>query len=203
MDIMRICYISEATSIHTQRWVNYFAQKGHEIHLISWVRGNGYADNIQFYWLARLLPRMWVVSRYLGAILWPIQARWLVSRIKPDVLEAHWITIAGVLAVASGFHPVILNAWGSDILVYAKQKPLWRVFIKYALKKAEVVTCNSETLKQELLKLGTSLDKIRIINIGVDTQQFSPQRRDDELRSKLGLVGSPTIISTRHLIVGG
>lgn len=196
---MRICCISEATSIHTQRWVNYFAQKGHEVHLISWVRGGGYASSVHLHWLARLLPRMWVLSKYLGVILWPIQTHRLVNKIKPDVLEAHWLTIAGVLAVASGFHPVILNAWGSDILVYAKRKPIWRLFIKYALKKAEVVTCNSEILKKELLQLGASPDNIRIIYIGIDTQQFNPQRRNEELRNKLGILEVPSIISLRNL----
>ena len=32
---MRICYIASAGSTHTQRWINYFAKRGHEIHLIS------------------------------------------------------------------------------------------------------------------------------------------------------------------------
>jgi len=31
---MKICYIS-TKSIHTRRWVEYFAKKGHEVHLIT------------------------------------------------------------------------------------------------------------------------------------------------------------------------
>jgi len=31
---MKICYIS-TKSIHTRRWVEYFAEKGHEVHLIT------------------------------------------------------------------------------------------------------------------------------------------------------------------------
>ncbi|NQE46651.1 hypothetical protein C5S31_11580 [ANME-1 cluster archaeon GoMg2] len=31
---MKICYIS-TKSIHTRRWVEYFAGKGHEVHLIT------------------------------------------------------------------------------------------------------------------------------------------------------------------------
>lgn len=34
-DFMRICYLAPAFSIHTIRWVNYFAEIGNEIHLIS------------------------------------------------------------------------------------------------------------------------------------------------------------------------
>jgi len=41
---MKICYIS-TKSIHTRRWVEYFAEKGHEVHLWGyiclelWLRG--------------------------------------------------------------------------------------------------------------------------------------------------------------------
>jgi len=30
---MKICYFADAQSIHTQRWVKHFAEKGHEVHL--------------------------------------------------------------------------------------------------------------------------------------------------------------------------
>lgn len=31
---MKICYISTKT-IHTRRWIKYFAGRGHEVHLIT------------------------------------------------------------------------------------------------------------------------------------------------------------------------
>lgn len=33
---MKICYLADANSIHTQRWVKYFAERGHDVHLISY-----------------------------------------------------------------------------------------------------------------------------------------------------------------------
>ncbi len=32
---MRICFLAGADSIHSYRWIKYFADKGHEIHWIS------------------------------------------------------------------------------------------------------------------------------------------------------------------------
>jgi hypothetical protein len=49
---MRICYVADGTSIHTQRWVNYFAGKGHEVHLICWKLMPGYATGSNSLWLA-------------------------------------------------------------------------------------------------------------------------------------------------------
>ena len=33
---MILCFIADARSMHTQRWVQYFAQRGYEAHLITY-----------------------------------------------------------------------------------------------------------------------------------------------------------------------
>jgi len=33
---MILCFIADGRSIHTQRWAEYFAQKGHDVHLITY-----------------------------------------------------------------------------------------------------------------------------------------------------------------------
>ena len=55
-----------------------------------------------------------------------------------------------------------------------------------------------EDLKEEMMKLGADSDKIQIIQHGVDTQKFNPQR-GREFRNRLGLQGVPVVISTRKL----
>ena len=149
--------------------------------------------------LVRLLPQIWKLSGYLSGILWLFQVRRLVQRIRPDILDAHYIGVPAYLAVASGFHPLVLSAWGSDILIDAKRNPLRRILTQSALKKAEMVICDSETARKRLLELGTRPDKITKIFWGVDTQQFNPQRRDEELKGNLGVSGAPTIICVRNL----
>ena len=99
---MRICYIADGPIIHTQRWVNYFAGKEeHEVHLIStrFPPGyKGYDKKIKMHPLVRLFPRIWKASGYLSGILWLFQVRRLVRRIRPDILDAHFITVNGYLA---------------------------------------------------------------------------------------------------------
>jgi len=197
---MRICYIADAGSIHTQKWVNYFALKGHEVHLISFRGSEGYVEGVQLHLLTRLAPRIWAVSRYLSNLLWLIRTRNLVRRIKPDILNAHYITQYGYLAAATGFHPFTLTPWGSDILTDPKRSSLLRALTKYALKKADRVICVAETGTAELLELGVDPGKMRGISHGIDTQQFNPQRRDERLKKEiLGNLNSPTIISIRSL----
>ena len=198
--MMRICYIADAGSIHTQKWVNYFAQRGYEVHLIS-SRGNSseFEPGVGLHLLTTIAPRLWSVSKYLNGLLWPVQARRLIRRIKPDIVDAHYITVNGYLGIASGFHPLILTAWGSDVLLDPKQNWLWKILTKYALNKTEVVICDSQVVHKELLKLGVSPGKIKMIYNGVDTQQFSRQQANEGLKRKLGMLEAPSIIYIRSL----
>ncbi|MBI4267438.1 MAG: glycosyltransferase family 4 protein [Chloroflexi bacterium] len=196
---MRICYIADAANIHTRKWVNYFALKGHEIRLISPRTGEGYSKNVRLYLLTTLLPQIQLISGYVNTLVWIVQTRRLMRKIKPDIIDAHYVTLYGYLGVASGFHPVILTAWGSDILITPKQSWIHRLLTRYALKKADMVICDSETMKRELLELSTDPTKIRLVYNGIDTQRFNP-RRVQGFRSRAGIPDNvPVVISTRSL----
>lgn len=199
---IRICYIANGKSLHTQRWVNYFAGKGHEVHLISsrFTEGyDGYHKGITMHPLGRLFTRLPKISGYISGILWLFQIRRLVREIKPEVLDAHFITINGYLGAFSRFHPLIVTAWGGDVLTIPKNNPIHKYLTTYTLKKADIVVCDSNTVKRELLGFGVKSDKIRIIFNGIDTQQFNPEKKNEELKHKLGIPGAPVIVSIRNL----
>jgi len=196
---MRICYVADGASIHTQKWVNYFARKGHEVHLICWKLMPGYDENIHIHLLTRLAPRIWAVSRYLSALLWIFQTRRFIKKIKPDIVDGHFITVYGFLAACSGFHPLVVTSWGSDVLIYPKRNFLFRSITKYALRKADLVAFNSEPARKELIELGTKPEKLVFFRHGVDTQQFGPQGRDQQFKEQFGISGMPAVISIRNL----
>lgn len=199
---MRICYSANGESIHTQRWVNYFASRGHEVHLISsrfTEKFMGYDNRVQMHPLVKLLPRIWGLSGYLSGMLWLFQIRKIVREIKPDIVDAHFLVVPGYLGVASGFHPLILTAWGSDILITPKQNPILRLLTKQAIKRADCIICVSLVLKRELLSLGAAPEKTHIIPMGIDVQKFSPKPKDLVLLQTLGIADSPVVISVRNL----
>ena len=149
--------------------------------------------------LIRLLPNMCRISRYIRYILWLFQVRGLVRKIKPDILHAHYITENSYLGIASGFHPLILSAWGSDILIAPENSLIYRFLTKQALKKADRIICVSPTLKEETIKLGATPNKIEVIPMGIDTKKFKSSLRSDTLLRELGVAGSTVVISTRSL----
>ena len=196
---MRICYVADGSSIHTQRWVNYFVRKGHEVHLICWKLMPGYDESIHIHLLTRLAPKLWAVSQYLSFLYWILQVRRLINRIKPDIVDGHFITVYGFLAACSGFHPLVVSAWGSDVLIYPKRNFLVKEIARYALKKADIVNSDAEHLKIKLMELGTEPQKIKLVHFGTDTDKFKPAQKDKRLQEELGIVDSPTVISLRSL----
>ena len=171
---MKICYVADGVSIHTQRWANYFAMQGHEVHLICWKVMPGYNDNVHLHMLTRLAPQVWAVSQYFSMLLWISQVRHLVQKIKPDLLHGHFVTIYGFLAACSGFHPLVVSAWGSDVLIDPEKSIMKRRLVKYALKRADLITCNGRNLEVAIGELGGKAERTHIVYHGVDTKKFTP-----------------------------
>lgn len=196
---MRICYIADAGSVHIQKWVNFFARKGHDIHLISPRTGEGYAQNVQIHELTvPLSPKVWAALRFINVVARIIKLRRLTKKIQPDILDAHYILPYGYLAALSGFRPLVLTPWGSDILIEVKQSRLNKFLAGYALRRASLVVCDSETMKGELLYLGVNSAKIRKIYNGTDTEKFSPLPVPG-FKDRLGISNAPVVVSTRNL----
>ena len=86
---MRICYIADAGSIHTQRWVRHFAEKGHEVHLISPTPfGDSNIEGVKLYVLKKVRPQIRIISYVINLLIYIIQIKRLQKRVKPDILHA-------------------------------------------------------------------------------------------------------------------
>lgn len=189
---MKVCFLAGADSIHSKIWIEYLANKGYEIHWIS-LTPNIFGDikNVKLYILKKFSGKM------LDILLNVYSIRRLIKKINPDILHVHYAGVNGVLGALSGFHPFMLTAWGSDILIAGKS--IKRCLIKFALKRADLITCNGELLKDEMIRMGIIPQKIRFVYWGIDIKKFVPKPKDTELRAALGIFESPMIISLRNL----
>ncbi|MCK4731644.1 MAG: glycosyltransferase, partial [Methanophagales archaeon] len=198
---MKICYIAPIVPgpEHTQRWVRYFADRGHEVHLIlsSDKLSNVGLEDVQLHVLKRLGPRIRIVNYLINSISLLIQFKRLVKDINPDIIHAQQISDLTLLGAVDGFHPFIATPWGSDVLIAPKESKISKYIVKYVLKKADLITCDAEHIKEPLLELGAGSQKIRLIYFGVDTQKFNQKQRDEKLLKGLEISGLPIIISLR------
>lgn len=198
---MKICYIASPGSTgHTERWVKYFADIGHEVHLISSSNPfNGGIDNVKLHWLKRFGPRMRVVNYLVNSAPLLLQFKRLIRNINPDIIHAQSIMDTTLLGAFSGFHPFVVTPWGSDVLVAPQKSKISRGIVKYVLKRADLITCDAEHIKGPLIKFGADPQKINLIYFGVDTTKFKPGLGDERLRKELGVLESLTIITSRRL----
>lgn len=103
-----------------------------------------------------------------------------------DLIHSYWAIPAGFVTASCNRNiPQILTLPGSDIKIFSK-KALLRLPVKHALKKASSIIACSHDLKQEVLNIGVSDDKIEVIPAGVNTKQFKPQDKQS-LRTTLCL----------------
>jgi len=195
---MRICYIG-STGIHTRRWVEYFAGAGHEVHPVTSEREPDFSvENVTLHILKRHGTKIRAINYLVNTLPLLKQFKRLIKEIAPDIVHAHYIMETAFLVTLSGFHPFVVTAWGSDVLVTPRESGISRLIAGYVLKRADLVTCDAEHIQKPLIQLGADPEKIKLIYFGVDTQKFNPREKDEKLAKELGILNSPTVISLRR-----
>ena len=199
---LKICFFGEAKKedIHTLKWAKFFADKGHNVHLISYSEpGDQKIDNITIHVLEKSFPiEIWPFNTLFNLPLTLLKVKKIIKKIKPDIVHAHCVTSYGTLASLIGFHPFVLTAWGSDILINPYNNKMTKWATKHALKKADLITCDANHMVEAIKKL--SGDNSEIIYFGVDVEKFSPGQKDINLIKEWGFgENDKIVISLRGL----
>lgn len=101
---------------------------------------------------------------------------WLIRRLKPDVVHAHWIIPQGlVLCMARLFTahvPFVLTSHGADL--FTLKGGLMAGLKANILSRAAFVTVVSEPMRQQALRLGVTESRIAVMPMGVDFEKFTP-----------------------------
>ena len=188
---MKICFFAASNSIHSYRWVKYFAGRGHTITWVSLCETIFEPiEGVKYYEI--------VSSKNLTSIFRSVVfLRRILKSNKPDCLHVHYLGVYGLIALISGFRSIVSTPWGSDIIIN-KKNFLYRILIRTFLKRANLITCDAQHMKDQILELGVSKNRIEIINFGIDTEQFSPKPANFYLRKKMKIKDGFTIISMRN-----
>jgi len=205
---MKICFVGWAWSMHTKRYVEWFANRGYETHLITNKLGLDIKDttihlikknNSSKSRLKRYLTldfNIWRWQRYIRPMF---VIRKLIKKINPDLLHLHTLYYPSSLGIYSNFRPLVIMPWNGDVIWKMDDSIYRRMFINYALKEADAVLYNSS----EMHRICTSKarKKTKFCNrVGVDLNIFRPGINTDDLRNNLGLKSQDKVIlSARSL----
>lgn len=168
---MRLCYIVHSQSHFAAPYIDHFARRGHEVHLISFTR-DPLPNAVNHHPLPHDCDPTKSPLSYVRAIP---QVRRLVRAIAPDLLHAHFLTSNGLVATASGFHPLVVSARGSDVhnsLRHAARRAL----IRYVVQHADLVNPVSAELADKIATLGVPAAKTLCLSQGIEAARFDVPR---------------------------
>jgi len=167
MKRLKIALLAGISSIHTTRWANALADRGHDIHLIT---QHGGGDILSEKVKAHYLPFQGNKGYFLNVPF----LRKFMWRIKPDILHAHYASGYGTLGRFSKFHPYILSVWGSDVYDFPYESHLKMRLLQKNLRAANLIASTSHVMAKQTQKICNGLSRIRVTPFGIDTESFKP-----------------------------
>ena len=196
---MRILYFSDNCSDHNRRFLEKLVCFGHGVYFLDATQ-EGFAEN----WLPRGVQRVPLKqsvrrnadpSQFAG-FLYEFQS--LLTDLRPDLVHAGPVQTCGYVAALSGFRPLVVMSWGSDMVAHADRNAEWRRATEVTLGAADGFFCDCATVRESAQRYA-AIPKSRIVQFpwGIKRGSFSPQG-PAESRERLGFnPGTFALISTR------
>jgi glycosyltransferase involved in cell wall biosynthesis len=169
----RICLLADGASIHTRRWCAHFSGRGFEMHVITFRGAEVPGATVHALDAGEIMSRggNWQVLAKLPAV------RRLVRSIRPDLLHAQYATSYGLLGALCGFHPFVVTALGSDVLVSPRESRVYRMVLRYVFRKADWITSMADHMTVGIVELCHRPDKVTTVAFGIDPRIFHADGR--------------------------
>ncbi len=124
----------------------------------------------------------------------------LIKKEKIDLLYANFVLPQGFVgAFLKRFInvPVIINILGGDVAI---KNPVLKTLVKYSLKRADHVVALTPALQKEIHKLDIGTIDVTIMPLGVYSDLFSPDFRDEKIRKKYVANNNPLLLFVGRLV---
>lgn len=201
-------YLAESNTIHVQRWANYFASRGWQIHMVAHKLCS--PDK-----LSGGVVQHRVLTTHTEILNIPIMLptlKRLIKKIKPDIIHAHGLPKAGVYGGLVNFHPFILTNWGMVDLTHVegipffgaiKMDPFTRKLRQNAFDRADMITALVNEGKEKIIRaFDVPPEKIKVLSWGADLDIFNPNRKSEAMKLKRRLSINPNafvVMSNRYM----
>lgn len=174
---MKIIYLSTAYSPHDHRFLSALAKTEHKVYFVRLTRGkNQSEDRIvptkieQVIWEGGRREFRWRdVPRYVRGL------RRIIKRIQPDVLHAGPIQTVGLVAVLTGFRPLLMMSWGFDLMEDVHRNKWWTWVTRYVLRRSTFFTSDAQVTRDQAVEYGMNPARTIVFPWGVDLEHFRPR----------------------------
>jgi len=170
---MKICFVAPADTPHTIKWATWFAGRGHDVHVVSFVKGDISGVTVHFI-DTQVDPEDSDLSK-IKYLFYARQLKTVIRNIGPDIVHVHYATSYGTVVALAGIRPYILSVWGTDVYDFPRRSGIHKAMLKYSLNKAARLLSTSCSMAKEARKY--TKKQLDITPFGVDTGLFSPDKR--------------------------
>lgn len=197
MDKLRLCFVGPARAVQLQRWVDWFAARGHATTVITVEPADGPAT-LTFRQID--VGTAWP-SRKAGRMISAVRLALAVRRLEPDLVHAHYLRgLAWGLPLVRGV-PCIVTSWGSDVLEEQGAFREWysRPLTRSVFRRADVVHVQSAYMEGRIRPFVPSGTRMVRAGWGVDLGRFTPGLDDRPLRNRWGIGGDRRVLFSPRL----
>ena len=192
---LRLFYFAPPKSLHTVRWLSAFVGLGHEVHLATTDVKAGQA-----------IPGVIVHDMNVNGVMpGPVRfiRRWkkvrdILLAVRPQVVHGHCVSWLGGYAAYFRGYPLVMTAWGSDVLVVPARSLLQWCVTRWRLGRCNLVTVDSDDLKRAVTAFGVAADRVVLVQWGVDLGRIRSFLGSGRLRQLANVPSNAfVVLSTR------
>ena len=190
----KILFLADVNSAHTQKWVSGVALMGFETALFSlsapvsdwYIKSKVLLLNKKFQNNNDIFSKSDISKfRYFGFYR---SLKKSIASFSPDIVHAHYATSYGLLGALSKKHPFLISVWGSDVFDFPNRSFIHRLFLKWILKKSDLILSTSKVMRQEVLKYSDK--SVEVTPFGIDTKKFYNFKVKDRNNFTIGIIKS-------------
>jgi L-malate glycosyltransferase len=173
---VRVLYFSDNSSDHNRRFLEKLSSSGHEVWFLDASNNNVSEDRLPSG--VRRVSHRGVVPRGSDPNVYEEflpEFLSLLAALQPDLVHAGPVQGCGYVAALSGFHPLLVTSWGSDLLLDADRNPGWKRATTIALRGADGFMCDCDAVRKIAQSLVPITDsRIAQFPWGIESGSFSP-----------------------------
>jgi len=180
---MNIIFIASSISIHSTRWIKYFANDPKN--KIVWITSSN--PNKETYKEVKKLKQKVKIYNTKNFLDFILTIKFLLFG-KYDLVHIHYLGWHSLWSLLIFPHrKLILTPWGSDLLTHKSY--LQRMWLRFLIKISNFIICDSQRLKNASIKLGAKRNSFLISMFGIDTNIYKKTRNIFSKNKKI-IIGS-------------
>ncbi len=195
---LRILFLADSRSTHTKRYVRFFRDRGHDVHLFDTACDAKDLEGITLHAPSKRqeeMPSLKTTDPFLREVA---GLHRVIRDIQPQIMHGHYLNGWCWWGAFTGFQPFVTTTWGSDVFLDSAGRPFVKRVNAYCLRESRLVTADSMDLFEATAGLRGFRDGMRYVPFGIDTDFFRPGYDASDLAKRLGLNGSRVVLSPRQ-----